>query len=635
MVQEESVNLYSRTFSVLKPYWKQLLTASTSAALHDLFSGLIVWMFGPLLMTLFQVETIPGVTDIVPQTVTESNAQVQDSGFFTKVSDFALSIKEGMKESINELVYAETRKDTLFKFCWVILIVVIAKNLFLYFQGFFMAYVQQSVIRSFRNKLFEKYQRLSLDYYHSRRTGSVISRVTNDVMVLNEAVDIGFNRLVTDSILVFVFFSFLLILSWKLTLITMIILPVVFGFIWFIGKKLRKYSERSQEKMSDVNSVLEEAVNNVRIVKAFSMENFEIKKFFAATYDYFKSLLRMTRIRHLASPINDTLATLAGVVILLYAGNDIIDSKGDLDAGDFMTYLLAMLQLIKPVKSLSQIHIKIQEGMAAAERVFEVLDSKEKIVDAPQAIEIQRLENNISYKDVCFNYIEDEKVLDSVSFEVKQGEVIAFVGPSGGGKSTLLDLMPRFYDPQKGEISIDGINIKDISLQSLRSLMGIVTQEIYLFNDTIFNNIAYGMEDALIEDVVDAATMANAHQFIEQFKDKYETEVGNRGIKLSGGQRQRIAIARALLKNPQILIFDEATSALDTESEMLVQEAIDRLMQNRTSLVIAHRLSTIKNANRILVIDKGQIVEQGSHETLIKNNGLYNRLHSMQFREDK
>ena len=628
------MNLYSRTFSVLKPYWKQLVTASTSAALHALFSGLIVWMFGPLLMTLFQVESIPGVTDNIPQSVQTSKASVQDSGFFAKVSEFGLEIKEDMKDTINNLVYAETRKETLFKFCWLILLVVIAKNIFLYFQGFFMAYVQQSVIRSFRNQLFEKYQRLSLDYYHSKRTGSVISRVTNDVMVLNESVDIGFNRLVTDSILVIVFFSFLLILSWKLTLLAMVILPVVFGFIWFIGKKLRKYSERSQQKMSDVNSVLEEAVNNVRIVKAFSMEQFEIKKFFAATYDYFKSLLRMTRIRHLASPINDTLATLAGVIILLYAGNDIIDNKGALDAGDFMTYLLAMLQLIKPVKSLSQIHIKIQEGMAAAERVFEVLDTKENIVDSPYARSVKTFNDKISYKNVSFNYIENEKVIDNVSFDVKQGEVVAFVGPSGGGKSTLLDLMPRFYDPQEGSISIDGVDIKNITLSSLRSLMGIVTQEIYLFNDTIFNNIAYGMEDASQDDVIKAAKIANAHQFIEEFTDKYNTPVGNRGVKLSGGQRQRLAIARAILKNPQILIFDEATSALDTESEMLVQEAIDRMMQNRTSMVIAHRLSTIKNADRILVIDKGRIVEQGRHEILLQQNGLYNRLHSMQFRED-
>ncbi len=624
------MNLYNRTFSVLKPYWKQIIVASTSSALHALFAGMLVWMFGPLLMTLFQVETPAGVADLAPQTVQESPEVVDEIGFFTKLG---LELKDNMKGAVNSVVYADTRKGTLFNFCWAILAIVLFKNLFQYLQGFSMAFIQQSVIRNFRDNLFKKYQRLSLDYYHRKRTGDIISRVTNDVMVLNEAVDIGFNRLVTDVISVFILSSFLLIISWKLTLLAMLVLPIIFTFIWFIGKKLRKYSERSQQKMSDVNSVLEEAVNNVRIVKAFSQEKFEIKKFFVTTYDFFKSYLKMTRIRHLSSPVNDTLATIAGVVILLYAGNDILDDKGDLDAGDFMTYLLAMIQLIQPVKSLSQIHIKIQEGMAAADRVFEVLDTKELITDSPQAVTHEKLEKSISFTDVDFSYIPDTKVIDSVSFDVKLGEVVALVGPSGGGKSTLLDLLPRFYDPQGGSIAIDGVNIKDIQLHSLRSLMGIVTQETYLFNDTIFNNIAYGMENATVENVIDAAKLANAHQFIEEFSLKYDTPVGNRGVKLSGGQRQRLAIARALMKNPQILIFDEATSALDTESEMLVQEAIDRMMQTRTSLVIAHRLSTIKNATRILVIDEGKIVEQGDHETLLKKDGLYKRLHSMQFRD--
>jgi subfamily B ATP-binding cassette protein MsbA len=604
-----------------------------SASLHAVFTGVMVWMFGPLLMTLFQVTNLPDVGDVVPQATEQITKSVEISGFFQSISDGLLSLKESMKGLVDNAVVGATRKDTLFNFCWAIMIVVIAKNVFLYLQGFFMAFVQQSVVKDFRDRIFKKYQLLSLDYFHSRRTGTIISRVTNDVVVLNDSINLGFNRLITDSILVFVFLAFLIIISWKLTLLAVGVMLVVFGFIWFIGKKMRKYSLRAQEKMSDVNSVLEEAVNNIRIVKAFSMENFEIKKFVTTTYNYFKALLRMTRIRHLSSPTNDTLATIAGVVILIYAGKRIIDGTGDLDAGDFMTYILAMLQMIKPIKSLSQIYIKIQEGMAASERIFEVIDTEESVKDDANGIKVERLNYKISYSNISFSYDSKVKVIDDVSFDVGAGEIVALVGPSGGGKSTLLDLLPRFYDPQGGKITIDEIDIKNIKLSSLRSLMGIVTQETYLFNDTIFNNIAYGLENISLDDVIDISKTANAHQFVEEFPDGYNTIVGNRGVKLSGGQRQRIAIARALMKNPQILIFDEATSALDTESEMLVQEAINRLMKNRTSLVIAHRLSTIKNADRIMVIDDGKIAEQGIHEELVKQKGLYQRLYTMQFKD--
>jgi subfamily B ATP-binding cassette protein MsbA len=497
-----------------------------------------------------------------------------------------------------------------------------------------MAWVQQSVMRDFRNRLFEKYQRLSLDYFHSRRTGQVMSRVTNDVVVLNESIDLGFNRLVADSITVVLLLAFLIILSWKLTLLASIVLPVVFAFIWYVGRKLRKYSARSQERMADVNSVLEEAVNNVRIVKAFSMEKFETGKFFGATKAYFRALVRMTRIRHLATPINDFLTSVAGVAILMYAGSRIISGTGELGAGDFMTFVLAMFSLIKPVKSLSQVQIQLQEGMAAAQRVFEVIDTPERITEKPQAVSVKQFQNSIKYDSVSFAYNENEPVLKQVSFEVKPGDVVAVVGPSGAGKSTLLDLLPRFYDPQHGKISIDGVDIRDMSFASLRGMMGIVTQETFLFNDSIRNNIAYGLEGISESRIIDAATMANAHEFISQFEHGYDTVVGNRGVMLSGGQRQRLAIARALLKDPQILIFDEATSSLDTESEILVQQAIERLMEGRTTLVIAHRLSTIRHADRILVLSEGEIVEQGTHAELMRYNGLYARLYSMQFRDD-
>ena len=623
------MNLYARTFSVLKPFWRYLVTASVSAALCSLLAGLMLWMIGPLLMTLFQVDSgavfQPGITEVAP---IESL-----SGPVAPAEDWVYRLKDSFKSGINSLVQAETRAGTLANFCVLILVVALAKNLFYYIQAFFMVWVQQSVMRSFRDRLFAKYQRLSLAYFHSRRTGQIISRVTNDVTVLNDSIDIGFNQLVSDSVLAIVLTVSLVMLSWELTLMAAVILPVVFGFIWFIGRKMRKYSERAQRKMADVNSVLEEAVNNVRIVKAFSMEEFESKKFFLTTYEYFRSLVRMRRIRHLSSPINDILATFAGTVILYFAGTRIVEGTGKLDVGDFMTFILIMFALIKPVKELSQIHIKLQEGMAAAERIFEVLDTDEDVTDAPSARTVSRFTETIRYERVSFSYNDAEEVLKDVSFDVKAGEVVAIVGPSGAGKSTLLDLLPRFYDPQAGRIVLDGTDIRDLSLRSLRDLMGIVTQETYLFNETVARNIAYGQEGVSIERVIDAARMANAHEFISQFEHGYDTLVGNRGVKLSGGQRQRVSIARALLKNPQILIFDEATSALDTESETQVQEAIDRLMTNRTVLVIAHRLSTIKNANRIIVLDQGRIVESGTHEGLMQREGLYHRLYLMQFRD--
>jgi ABC-type multidrug transport system fused ATPase/permease subunit len=628
------VNIYTRSFSVLRPYWRYLFTASVSAVLYALFSGMLVWMAGPLLTTLFNTSSIGGISIAPPASIQGQPADsTTASSLLNKAGEVAGSLKETMKGWVDYLVSSPDHQQTLVLYCVVILIITVLKNLFLYLQGYFMAWVQQSIMREFRDRLFEKYQRLSLDYFHHRRTGQVMARVTNDVVVLNEAIDIGFNRLVADSIMVVVFTAFLFILSWKLTLLAMVCLPAVFGFIWFIGKKMRKYSERTQQRMADVNSVLEENVSNMRIVKAFSMEDFEARKFFTTTYNYFRSLVRMTRIRHLASPINDLLATTAGVIILLYAGSRIMSGEGELQAGDFITYVVSMFSLFKPAKELGQIHIKLQEGIAASERVFEVLDTPETIMDNHDARAVVRFTHAIRFEKVSFQYDSKEPVLREIDFEVRQGEVVAVVGPSGAGKTTLFNLLPRFYDPQRGRITIDDCDIRGLTLKSLRGLMGIVTQETYLFHDTVRSNIAYGLSEVEDRKIVDAAAMANAHEFISSFPEKYETVVGSRGMRLSGGQRQRIAIARALLRNPQILLFDEATSALDTESERQVQEAIDRLLVGRTTLVIAHRLSTIKHADRIIVLDKGEIVEQGSHDELMEREGLYHRLYTMQFRD--
>ncbi|MEP0827915.1 MAG: ABC transporter ATP-binding protein [bacterium] len=634
------MSLFRRTFSILKPYWRHLLGSSLSSAMYALLSGMLVWLAGPLLMTLFAVTDM-GVTGAQPESAISAESASHSAATgrdlpsaVTGEYDFLIKAKNSLKELIGSLVTGSSRQETLFNFCWLILAVGLAANIFLYLQGFFMSFVQQSVVRDFRNRLFEKYHQLSLSFFHRQQTGQLISRVTNDVIVLNETVDLGFNRLVADSLTVLLLSAFLILLSWKLTLLAALILPLVFGFIYIMGKKLRKYSRRTQERMADVNSTLEESISNIRIVKAYAMEKFEIEKFSKATQNYFRSILRMTRIRYLASPVSEILIVGAGVMILLYAGTQILEGKGEMDAGDFMTFIIAMFSLIKPVKTLLSIHIKIQEGLAAAERIFGIIDTPIRVVEIPEAVEKRSFDSSLRYDSVTFAYNGGKPILRDISFELKKGQVLALVGPSGGGKSTLVDLLPRFYDPQAGTITIDGIDIRKIKLESLRRLLGIVTQETYLFNDTIFNNIAYGLNGIPLDDVIDAAKMANADGFIQGFEKKYDTVVGNRGVILSGGQRQRIAIARALLKNPPILIFDEATSALDTESEQQVQEAIDNLMKERTALVIAHRLSTVINAHRILVIDSGRIVESGNHQELLSQDGLYRRLYNMQFRDE-
>jgi subfamily B ATP-binding cassette protein MsbA len=613
----------------------RLVISSLSAMMYAAMSGALIWMIGPLLGTLFSADDsglagLAKLADPIAQveTLTDSG---EEKGLLERILDTPDKVKFWIKRQVNSIIVRETKTDTLVRICWATLLIAFFKNIFLYIQGFFMAFVQQSFIRDIRNRLFEHYQRLSLAYFHKTRTGQLISRVTNDVVVLNETIDIGFNHLVADSLAVIIFASFLIILSWKLTLLAALVLPLIFFFIYKVGRKLRKYSARSQERMADVNAVLEETVSNIRIVKAFAMDRFETNKFFYATKRFFKALLKMTRVRMLATPINDMMATAAGVFILWYAGSRILSAESTLQAEDFILFVFSMFSLIKPVKSLSNIHIKVQEGMAAAGRIFQVLDTPPKVTEPAKPAKLTIFEKSISFEDIVFAYDTGERVIDHVSFNVKKAEIMALVGPSGAGKSTLFDLLPRFYDPQEGGIAIDGIDIKTVSTRDLRSLMGIVTQETYLFNDTVRHNVAYGMEDIPDKELFGAARMANAHDFIEQLPEGYETVIGNRGVMLSGGQRQRLAIARALLKNPKILIFDEATSSLDTESEMLVQEAINRLMKGRTTLVIAHRLSTVTSADKILVMDKGRIVQQGTHQSLLDQGGLYARLYQMQF----
>jgi len=615
MKKESSYWTFLRVLKYVRPYWKQLALSVFFTILFSIFSGVSIYLAIPLLETLFSQDYISAL-----------NKLGSSSGFLSDLKNTFFSF-------LFRYVFSGTHSEALIKICIVIIIAFFLKNISGYLQAYFMAYVEQGLVKDIRNEVYRHLHTLSLGYFTSERTGNLISRITNDVNIINTGISATFLNLVREPLLIAVFLMIAISINWRLTLISLLVLPFALYFISKLGLRLHKESRISQERMADITSVLQETISGVKVVKAFGMEEFENKKFQTQTWRYFKSLLKITRIRNLASPITEFLSVVAGVVIIWYGGMQVLE-LGTMRASEFLTFLIAIFQIMPPVKELTSVNNRIQESTSAAKRVFEILDIEPDIKEAPNAIELKEFKDEIVFENVWFSYNGTKNgdfILKGINLKVKKGEILAIVGPSGAGKSTLVDLIPRFYDPTEGRILIDGIDLRMIKIKSLRDKIGIVTQETILFNDTIRNNIAYGLEDCPIDKIIEVAKAANAHDFIMQLPNGYDTVVGERGMKLSGGQRQRISIARALLKNPPILILDEATSNLDAESEILVQEAIERLMQNRTVFVIAHRLSTIRNADRIIVIDNGRIVQEGKHEELIHQDGLYKKLYEMQF----
>ncbi|MCK5527886.1 MAG: ABC transporter ATP-binding protein, partial [Candidatus Latescibacteria bacterium] len=539
--------------------------------------------------------------------------------------------KGRLRKTTDRLIVGQTREQKFTRLCLVILTLFFLKNLFGYAQGYLMAYVEQGLIKRFRDALYEHLQALTLGYFHEQRTGHLISRIVNDVTLLNEAMNASLINLVREPLMIFFYLSLMFTFSWKLTVAVLLVMPLSLRVILYIGKKLRKHSTRSQQRIADITTVLEETISGIRVVKAFAMEAFEIAKFSGRTDRFRSTMTKLTRIRRLASPLTEFLSVSTGMVILWFGGRQVL-AGGLLAPAEFITFVITMFLMMSPFKSLGNVYSRIQVGLAAGERIFEILDTPPIIREKPGARDVDDIEESLRFREVSFSYPTGDRVLDHVELHVRAGEVLAIVGPSGGGKSTLVDLIPRFYDPTAGAVEIDGVDLREVKIGSLRRLMGIVTQETILFNDSVRNNIAYGHPEIEEARIVSAARAANAHDFILEFPEGYETRIGDRGVKLSGGQRQRLAIARAILKNPPILIFDEATSSLDMESEQLVQEAIEHLMQGRTAFVIAHRLSTVQRANRIVVMDAGRIVQEGTHEELVVQEGLYRKLYQMQFR---
>ncbi len=615
------MKLYLRLLGFLKPHLKPLIGAILFMILFAGMSGFSLTMIVPFTKMIFY-EKSSAPSDSVANLETKSSQ---------KEESLVVLVPGKVKEKFDSWLKGKDKFDSLKRLCVFILIVFLLKNIFWYLETYLMIIIQEGVVKDLRDKLYSHYHLLPLEYFHGKKTGVLISRVTNDVNLVKSAVSSGFTGGLHQLFLVIVYLFLVIWASWKLTLIALLLFPPSILIITQIGKKLRSRSVLSQQKMGNITSILQETVSGIKVVKAFAMEGFELKKFYNYTRDYFKAMVRLTRIGFLAPPLTELLGVVAGVLILWFGGRSIL-AGGGLTPDRFFLFLIAMFSLMQPLKILSHVNIDIQQGLAAATRIFEVLDTQPKIKSPVDGKKLEGLNEGVRFKKVSFRYDSKKIALDKIDLEVKAGEIVALVGPSGAGKSTLVDLLPRFYDPTEGVIEVDGIDLRDIDLNSLRNLMGIVTQETILFNDTIWNNIAYGDEKAELEKVEEAVKMANAYDFIQNIPERYQTIIGDRGVKLSGGERQRIAIARALYKNPSILIFDEATSALDSESELLVQEAIDRLMKNRTTFVIAHRLSTIQNADKIVVIDEGRIVQTGKHKELIEEKGLYKKLYEMQFK---
>ncbi|HUP66344.1 MAG TPA: ABC transporter transmembrane domain-containing protein [Thermoanaerobaculia bacterium] len=513
----------------------------------------------------------------------------------------------------------------------LLMLVFIVRALTSFFAEYSFQRVGLSTVRDLRNALYESIIQQSNRFFAERTTGELVSRIVSDVEQVQAAVSIRIGDLFQESINLIAIAMVILLINTELALFTFILAPVIAYPVVQFGRRLRRATRVSQERMADIATLLEETIKGVRIVKAFAMETFEIRRFREATRRHLQINLKAQKIQALTSPVMELLAGVCMVLLFGYAALRIRD--GALTLGQFMSFLIAVAGMYAPIKRLNKVNLAVNTALSAAERVFQILDVHNEVKESPAPVRIESIGSGIDYQGVGFSYGE-KPVLREIDFSIAPGDVVALVGGSGTGKSTLVNLLPRFYDVSEGRILIGGEDIRNLSLDSLRSLIGFVTQEVILFNDTVRNNIAYGRSDITMEKIEEAARAAHAHEFIDALPQGYDSHIGESGVLLSGGQRQRLAIARALLKNPPILILDEATSALDTESERLVQNALSNLMEGRTTLVIAHRLSTIRKASRILVMESGRIIQSGSHDVLIAGQGLYRKLYEMQFLDD-
>lgn len=606
------MNTYLRILSFGKPWNTYIPLYLIFTLLYVIFSVFNLALLIPLLDVLF--------SQIAPS---EIGSQPE---FYFNVNYF----KDLFNFYFNTVVIKYGKIGALQFVCAVIIGTTFFANLFRYLVAIILIRVKANVIRNLRRDVYQALTRLDLSYYSDVRKGDLVSRVTNDVQMVESTVADSLKILLREPILIIGQFVLLFYISPSLTLYTLLLIPIAGSIIGIIVKKLKSKAIESQKSLGVITSILDETLSGIRLIKAFTARTYMNNRFIKEINNYARITISLHKKFDLAGPVSEFFGVVVVAIILLIGGTAVLQNNSELTASEFLTFIIIFARVLQPSKSVANAYSMINKGLVSGDRVFEIIDSDSHIKDKPDAREAPAIKNSISFNGVNFSYENNTPILKNINLVIEKGKMLALVGPSGAGKSTLADLIPRFFDPVNGEVQLDGTNIRDFQVESLRKQMGIVTQESILFNDSIINNIAFGVEHPEMEDVVNAAKVANAHDFIMDLPEQYETVIGDQGTKLSGGQRQRLSIARAVLKNPPILILDEATSSLDTESEKLVQEALFKLMKNRTSIVIAHRLSTIQNADVIIVMENGEVVESGTHTQLLEAKGLYTKLSTMQ-----
>ena len=617
---------YLRLLSYLRPYRGRLVGALACMVLYAAMSGMSLGLIAPFMRVLFERPATTATT--APTDPASADAGV--SAGLSEGGSRLVGWPEPLRAWVEGAFLNAKPLVALERICVFVLIVMLLKNLADYLQAFLMVSIEQAVIRDLRGELFDHLHTLPLAFFHSKRTGMLVSRITNDLEYLRASLAAGISNLIKDSLMLIVCLAWVFVASWKLALFSLVVLPPVALALVAIGRKMRKRSAQAQDRMADLTSRLQETIVGARVVKAFGMEDFESRRFADVNQRFYRAFVRLRRVSAAARPLSEYAIVVVAVAMLWFGGREIFVGHR-LEPQQFVLFVTALLSTISPVKSLSEVNANVQQGVIAAQRVFELIDTPATVTDRPGARALAPFQHVIRFEDVSFAYKPGSPVLSDVNLEFRRGEVVALVGSSGAGKSTAMDLVARFHDPTEGRVTVDGADLRDITLASWRRQLGVVTQETLLFHDTVRANIAYGQPDASDEAIRDAARAAHAHEWISRLPQGYDTIIGERGTRISGGERQRLAIARALLRNPPVLLLDEATSALDAESERLVQAALERLMRHRTVIVIAHRLSTVQHADRIVVLEGGRVAAVGTHAELLEAGGLYRRLHDLQF----